>query len=342
MFKFFTSLTLTPSDIRKITGLLTSEGMAVSDYLDNILVTPLFVATESLKRIHKLRSQYGTKVMFDSGGYYVQIGRLQYSELYYPLLQFYIDNDWADIFTLPDHVPTSLDSEDEVWQKVEDTVRYSSLFFNELPSHLQQRAMPVVQGHTFEQVDRCLTAYLQLGIRYIGFGSFGTLGQKKEVNVATNNSVNMARYVVDVAKKHQIKVHFFGLGAPALVAMIYGCGATSFDSSSWIKAAGFGQVFLPFMRAYNISHRNGRSELQRGITIPRFKELSAITQHSCPFCMDIEKLQQHKMYRTVHNLIVTRETVATINAGKYEHVKHIYEQGSPRYRKEYEKWLMPT
>lgn len=341
MLRFLTSLTLCPSDIRKICQLLDAQGIT-TDPLRHILVTPLFVHKDSLRQIAALKHKLGSTVTFDSGGYYVQIGKLDYEDLYYPLLQFYRENTWADLYTLPDSVPTSQDTEDEVWRKVKKTVQFSGLFYQELPPAIQPRTMPVVQGHTLEQVDYCLSAYLDLGVRHIGFGSFGTIGKNSEVNVATNNAVDLARYVVDIAQKSGIRVHFFGLGAPALVAMIYAAGACSFDSSSWIKAAGFGQIYLPFTRGYNISHRNGRSELQRGITVEQFLELRSLTGHSCPFCSTIDKLQQHKMYRAVHNLLVIQETVDMINSGDHDAVRAIYEQGSPRYQQEYEKWLAPA
>jgi hypothetical protein len=228
MLRFTTSLTLCPSDIRKIRQLLDRRGVAANP-LGHLLVTPLFAYEESLSRIRALKEQHGSSVMFDSGGYYVQIGKLTYEELYYPLLQLYRQNCWADVYTLPDHVPTSQDTEDVVWRKVRDTAKYSRLFYQELPKQVQQRAMPVVQGHTMDQVDHCLRSYLDLGVRYVGFGSFGTVGTNSQVNVATSNAVDLARYVVEICRRNNIKVHFFGLGAPALVAMIYAAGAASFD-----------------------------------------------------------------------------------------------------------------
>jgi queuine/archaeosine tRNA-ribosyltransferase len=341
MLRFLTALTLCPSDIRKIRRLLDTQGITTNP-LKHILVTPLFVHDESLRQIAALKHSQGSTVMFDSGGYYVQIGKMTYEELYYPLLQFYRENTWADVYTLPDHVPTSQDTADEVWRKVENTVQYSGLFYQELPPGVRARAMPVVQGHTLEQVEHCLRAYLDLGVQHIGFGSFGTIGKNSEANVATNNAVNLARYVVDVAQKHGISVHFFGLGAPALVAMIYAAGARSFDSSSWIKSAGFGQIYLPFTRGYNISHRNRHSELQQGITVEQFLELRTLTGHHCPFCDTMDKLQQHKLYRAIHNLLVIQETVDMINSKDHTVVRAIYEQGSPRYKQEYEKWLAPA
>lgn len=338
MLNFFTALTLCPSDIRKIRRLLDIYRVDTNP-LRHILITPLFAPPESLKLVRNLKENNGSTVMFDSGGYYVQVGKLTYQELYYPLLEFYKANPWADIYTLPDHVPTSQDSEEVVWQKIRNTAEYTALFYQEMPQHLQSRALAVVQGHTYEQVDLCLQTYLDLGIPRIGFGSFGTIGKNSGINIATNSAVNLAEYVVDIAHKNGIKVHFFGLGAPALIAMIYGAGADSFDSSAWIKSAGFGQVYLPFTRGYNISHRNGGSELQRGIQFEEFETLKILTGHSCPFCASIDELQVHKMYRALHNLIAIQQSVNMINSDAGDTIERIYRNGSPRYREEYQKWL---
>lgn len=338
MLNFFTALTLCPSDIRKIRHLLDMHPVGTNP-LRHILVTPLFTPPKSLKLIQNFKELNGSTVMFDSGGYYVQVGKLTYQELYYPLLQFYKANPWADIYTLPDHVPTSQDSEQVVWQKVRDTAEYTALFFKEMPSHLQNRALAVVQGHTYEQVDLCLRTYLQVGIPRIGFGSFGTIGKNSGINIATNSAIDLAKYVIDITHKNGIKVHFFGLGAPALVAMIYGTGADSFDSSAWIKSAGFGQVYLPFTRGYNISHRNGNSELQQGIQFEEFEALKTLTDHSCPFCASVDELQSHKMYRALHNLIAIQQSVSMINSGEHNVIERIYRGGSPRYREAYQKWL---
>ena len=41
------------------------------------------------------------------------------------------------------------------------------------------------------------------------------------------------------------------------------------------------------------------------------------------------------MYRTVHNLIVIKETVELLNQRRFDRIERIYELGSPRYRQEY-------
>lgn len=337
---FVASLTVCPSDIRKVQRHLKFAQAAV-DPLSTILVTPLFVSQMSLNMARDLAHE-GSQVYFDSGGYYVQIGRLKYEELYMPLLEAYRANQWASIYTLPDHVPLSQDAPEVVDQKVRDTIDFSTHFFHEMPDTLKARAMPVVQGHNYRHIDACLNAYLKLGVNWIGFGSFGTTGASNEVNVTTQNAIELASYVIDVAHSNNIKVHLFGLGTPARVAMLKGIGADSFDSATWLKSAGFGQVFLPFMRAYNISHRNTVSELQQGVTFEQFIEWRRLTKHSCKLCDSLIEMQQSKMNRAVHNLIVMAETVNMVNQGEFELIRAIYHSGSVKYRGEFEKWLQPS
>lgn len=338
--EFAASITVCPSDIRKIRQHVDLANPTV-DPLQTVLITPLFVERGSLE-LARCMAEEGRRVMFDSGGYYVQIGKLPYEGLYMPLLELYRKHRWASLYTLPDHVPLSQDSAAVVDQKVRNTITYSTLFFQEMPDDLKSRAMPVVQGHSYRHVDACLKAYLKLGVRWIGFGSFGTQGTNNEVNIATQNSIDIARYVIDVAHINGVKVHLFGIGAPPLVAMVKGIKADSFDSASWLKASGYGMVSLPFMRFYNISHQNQLSEFQRGIEPDDFEQLKHLTGHRCLLCDDYNGLQTKKMYRAAHNLIVLSESVSMINDQRFEHIKRIYEGGSVKYRSEYKKWLLPS
>lgn len=337
--EFVASLTVCPSDIQKIQMHLQSADSQCHP-LRNVLITPLFISSKSLNLVRQM-AELGNHVYFDSGGYYVQSGRLKYEELYMPLLEVYKANRWASVYTLPDHVPLTQDKPETVECKVRDTIIYSSLFFQELPDELKSKAMPVVQGHTYAQVDACLEAYIKLGVKRIGFGSFGTNGNNNEVNVATKSAVDLVKYVIRVAHSHGLKVHTFGLGVPALAAMLKGVAADSFDSATWLKSAGFGQVFLPFMRAYNISYKTSVSELQRGITFEQFEELRKFTGHRCVFCESLDNLHRYKMHRALHNLVVIAETVQMINHGQFEQIQQIYKNGSHRYKGEFERWLQP-
>ena len=335
--EFVASLTVCPSDIRKICDNL-NLASPKHDPLKNILITPLFANKGSLNQVQEM-SEAGRRVMFDSGGYYVQTGRITYEALFYPLLEVYQSHPWASTYVLPDHVPTSQDAADLVEYKVRSTARTSRLFFEHLSEDLKRRAMPVVHGHNIRQIDVCLETYLAMGVKQIGFGSFGTIGNKSEVNIASEGTVRLARYVIEVAHQHGIRVHLFGLGVPALAAMIKGIGADSFDSSSWLKSAGFGQVFLPFMRAHNITYKTDVSELQLGIKESTFQTLRRLTRHECALCRSLDDLRAKKMHRAVHNLIVLAETIHQINQGDMEPIRYIYKNGSVKYRNEIEKWL---
>jgi queuine/archaeosine tRNA-ribosyltransferase len=335
--QFFASLTVTISDIHKIQAHLAFAHTPHTP-LQNILTTPLFVGSKSLDEI-RTRGEAGACVMFDSGGYYVQTGRISYDALYAELLKSYKQHKWANIYVLPDNVPRSQDTPDVVEHKVQNTIEQSINFFRSMPDELKPRAMPVVHGHTYQQIDDCLNAYINLGVKQIGFGSFGTMGKNSQVNVATQSALEYARYTVQIAHQHGIRVHTFGMGVPVVVLMLYGIRADTFDSSSWLKAAGFGQIFLPLTRAYNITHRNSVSELQRGIKWEDFCHLREVTGHQCELCSCRGKLQEHKMYRAAHNLIVLSETVQMLNSGSLERTKDIYQHSSERYQKEFNKWL---
>lgn len=338
--KFIASMTIYASAIRKIRARIERADAGI-DPLRNVLITPLFINDESVGMTREIVEEHKSRsVFFDSGGYYVQSGKIKYHELYMPLLKIYRNNRWASVYILPDHVPTSTDTDETVDTKVQETIQTSEMFFREMPDELKNRAMPVVHGRTQKQIDTCLKAYIRLGVRYIGFGSFGTMGKDNSVNIATQKAVELAKYVIQVAHSNGIKVHLFGLGVPALVAMIKGIGADSFDSSAWLKAAGFGQVFLPFMRAYNISHGSVISELQKGITLEQFTEYQHLTGHKCYYCESPACLQEHKLNRAVHNLIVIAETVQMVNSGDYSHIQNIYHRGSKKYQEEFEKWLL--
>jgi len=338
MLDFYTSLTVTTSDINKMAALLTEAGQLQRAF-SHILTTPIFMHPGALLRLQALSEQIGAQVCFDSAGYYVQVGRISYDDLYYKLLLCYRANPWAARFVLPDNVPCSQDDAATVWRKVRQTVEMSCLFWRELPPAMRARAVPVVHGHTPEQIEYCLHHYLALGkVAALGFGSFGTSGKDNGSNTATNQAVTNVRQVVAAATAAGLGVHLFGLGVPALVGLIDSLGASSFDSATWLKGAGFGQVHLPFTRSYNISHRSMRSELQQAISRAEFDRLRTITGHSCYFCTDVDRLSDSKMHRAMHNLLSVHDSVAAVNERKHPQIASIYAQSSPKYRKDYLSW----
>jgi queuine/archaeosine tRNA-ribosyltransferase len=225
------------------------------------------------------------------------------------LLRFYRENDWADWYVLPDHVPLSSDDPEEVWHKVRTTAEMSTLFFQEMPIDLRHKALPVVQGHSFEQIEYCLEKHLALGIKKIGFGSFGTNGKASSVNSVTPEAISVLAHLGGILDEHQVHLHAFGVGTPPVIYLLYRLGVNSFDSAGWMKTAGYGKIYMPFVRAYNVTYRDPKA---RGMTEEDFLELKELTGHSCRFCDSFDGLVQERYARIMHNLAVVLDTVQSL------------------------------
>lgn len=254
-------------------------------------------------------------IWFDSGGYFVQQGEIEYEELYRRLLQWYLQNSWADVYVLPDYVPSSDLTAVEVEERVQATMTVAALFSAELPSELRKKALPVVQGHTRRQIRACVETYLDLEYERMGFGSFDTTGKGKDINLLTKRALSNLEFLQELAAHYGFKTHAFGVGSPALIPTLYDLGVTTFDSSCWIRTAGYGNVLLPFLGRRNISHGMLKEVGGRAYRAEEFAELKALTVHDCPFCQSFEQLQQDRLVRAMHNLIVIRDTVSHLQTG---------------------------
>lgn len=305
-----TSLTIDASLLRKLLSLWDASGDPRNPFA-RVLVTPLFASPSTLKLIREeLKEKRGSEIFFDSGGYYVQQGKMEFAKLYRTLRDYYRDpdNQWADHYVLPDHVPTSDDSTDAVEAKVFDTVTVAKLFYAEMPSFVQDRVMPVIQGHTYEQLNRCLTTYYDLGATYVGFGSFGTNGANNSINIADQQSAVSLEHITRELNERSIQLHTFGVSTPPLIFALKKLGVHSFDSLGWQRSAGYGKVYMPFTRAYNVSHGSTHNSI---LTEEDFRQLEALTGHHCPFCEDFRLLQTQRLYRSLHNLVAVMDTVST-------------------------------
>lgn len=329
--QFVASITRNASDIRKLARLWKLHGDARNP-LKNVLVTPLFTPPSALNLIRQMREQGEIEqVYFDSGGYFVQMGRLTYEDMYWQLLHFYRQNDWADWYVLPDFVPLSSDDEAEVWYKVRTTAERSTLFFSEIPPALQSKAIPVVQGHSFQQVEYCLEKYTRLGIKQLGFGSFGTNGKESSVNSITDYSLKLLVDLSTHLSRNNLTLHAFGVGNPPAIYLLDRAGVHSFDSVGWMKTAGYGKVFMPLTRAYNITYRD---PMARGLQEHHFHELREFSGHSCYFCNSFEQLAQSRDYRIMHNLAVVLDTLDMLRMGiSSDFVTQILHTYSPSYAK---------
>lgn len=314
--KLVTSLTVDASLLRRLLTLWDAGGDPRNPF-KSVLVTPLFSSPSTLRLIREeLRERRGANVYFDSGGYYTQQKKIEFDDLYRELLRYYRtpENHWADSYVLPDHVPISNDTPETVDVKVNDTITAAKMFFAEMPAYVQERSIAVIQGHTMEQLNRCIEAFRSLSLNYVGFGSFGTSGSNDSINKADARSVTSVKHITRQLGDENMRLHTFGVSTPPLIHALDRIGVHSFDSLAWQRSAGYGKIYMPFMRAYNVSHRSTRNG---ALTRDEFEMIRQITGHQCPFCEDFFQLGENRLYRSLHNLVAVMETVkpsAELNA----------------------------
>jgi ribosomal protein S18 acetylase RimI-like enzyme len=283
------------------------------------IVTPLFAPKAVLRALRAWREGIPPvdgaippvrSVIFDSGGYQVQIGRLSFDELVERLLPYYCENAWADFLVLPDHVPRSSDSDREVAVKVEDTLRAGEEFLKRLP-HLRERFIGVVHARTVEQVRFAVRYWASLGITYVAFGSFGTSGPKGSINKVSEESEALLSALQDACAEFGLSFHLFGIGSPAHLQRLRTAGIvpTSLDSAGWWKAAANSRVFLPGHSELSVGER-GKDKAVRSAS--EWDELRQAAGHECPFCRDFHALQQDRWHRMLHNLIVVIECLSAL------------------------------
>lgn len=235
--QFVASATLKRQDLRGLLERWDHYG-AGADPFSHIILTPLPGLSER-STVNYVREHFvsRSRIWFDSGGYFVQQGEIAYEELYNRLLHWYRENRWADVYILPDYVPSSDLSDEEVEARVHATLAVTRLFSNELPPDVRAKALPVAQGRTREQIQLCVETYLDLGYHTIGFGSFDTSGSGKDINLLTKRAFDNLKFLQELAERYNFRTHAFGIGTPALIPTLHELGVFSFDSSCWIRTA---------------------------------------------------------------------------------------------------------
>ncbi|MEJ7615106.1 MAG: N-acetyltransferase [Candidatus Fervidibacter sacchari] len=121
-WQFYVGLTADASSIRALVRRFYEgySGQPPFHPFERIIVSPLFVPPATLRLLRSWRTGESSPVshapcpvslIFDSGGYQVQTGKLTYEELCRELRRVYEQEARADFYVLPDHVPTSRDSD---------------------------------------------------------------------------------------------------------------------------------------------------------------------------------------------------------------------------------------
>ncbi|MCS6925257.1 MAG: GNAT family N-acetyltransferase [Candidatus Binatia bacterium] len=302
---FYLSLTHSASEIRQIMRLWDAAGDP-RDPFRHVVFTPLFAEKATFRLIQQLKQDRGSTVMFDSGGYQVQMGRIGFPDLLTRLLELYRTHTWADWYVLPDHVPKSTDSDDEVAAKVNDTLHAARFFLRHLPDRFAERALAVVHGRTIDQIEQCLDTFSALGIRYVGFGSFTTAGRRGSVNQVNKLSLSLLSKVYQKASQLDLSLHIFGVGSPYHIRCFQSQDIipNSFDSSGWWKSAGFGNIFSTDGNQMQITEMPSARH-----TITEAKKAMNRTNHECNFCKNLSILRKIRIYRVMHNLSIMNELV---------------------------------
>lgn len=302
--KFYAALSVSRGQIRQVGSRLLNQ-YGTTDPIGNIIFTPIATGQTSHEAIHDLADKLDISLMYDSGGYEVQTGDLEFDDLLGYLHEYYGTHTGANRYVLPDNVPMTDDSADTVHKKVKETISASRTCYKRAPPIVRERAVGVVQGHTRDDLSRCLDAYADLGLETVAFGSFGTGGKNGSVNMITSEALKNLKWTVNKAHSEGIEVHALGVGGPTSIPLLAQAGVDSFDSSAWMRSSGYGNVFFPFKSRYNASHRTVRSG--KVLRASELVDLKRESGHDCPYCSSIDKLRDSRWNRIMHNLIVTYE-----------------------------------
>ena len=304
--QFVASFSAGGSELNRLFQLWESGGDSRQPFA-HVLYSPIAcpASTTEYLRLQKEAGNIKT-VWLDCGAYQVQQGKRTYDDLLSFLGIFYRDNQLADGYVLPDIVPLTTDNEKIVEYKVRETLYHCERFFNQMPSDVQERAIAPVQGRTLGQVKRCIETYAGLGIRRIGFGSWGTSGPNGSVNMLSQESLALFKTVCDIAREHGMLVHCFGIGGPNSYNRLrrQNLIPDTLDSTTWWKAGGFGSIFFPNKAQIQITVRRSFETTKAGL-----EKLKRDTQHSCYFCQSIEQLRTSRNHRIMHNLVAWLDTL---------------------------------
>jgi hypothetical protein len=273
------------------------------------IVSPLFARNGILERLYRHRRQ--CKVILDSGGFHVQQGRMELRSASQKLKLAYEQNRWAHRFTLPDSPITSLDSREVIDKKLRSTRHQYLRFPQKLPNTFQHRFLPVVHGTTPKELRRSALAARRVGSRTLGFGGFSTSGPNSGVNSFTCRSLRLLLEFTALCKKWKLNSHVFGIGGPASVAVLHYVSVNTFDSAGWIRTAAYGNVYLPYIGAVNIT---GAASSRRYVTRGDFRRLLRATGHNCAFCDDRKLLVESWQHRALHNYCTLTNAVKEIAA----------------------------
>ena len=325
MWNLFAAIKMDGAEFRKYVELVRSVNLNFNPF-ERVIVTPVVAKRHLISAVFELRGRGDIEVvMFDSGGYQVQCGQIEsFEKLCARLANVWRKHDWADYFVLPDHVPKTKDSDEEVARKVKNTLLAGERFLKLLPKHGEP--IGVVHGRSVVQVIKGVRWWYSLGVKYVAFGSFETAGKDESVNCVSSRSMVVLRALTEEALSLGMKVHVFGIGSPTSLEKIFVAApfVESFDSASWRKAAAFHEVFfgLSVKRRFGTPRAITNNLVLDDELLRAVKEFSG---HNCPFCKSATQLDDFDC-RALHNLVVIHEIanefrvhMTSMNGGACKH-----------------------
>ncbi len=247
-------------------------------------------------------------VMFDSGGFQAQQGLISFDRLCDLLLCLYSKESWADLYVLPDYPPVSSDPPDVVAAKSELTLRAGERFLSRL-SYLWRYKTPVGAAHAYipDQVAEAARRWYQLGVTFVAFGSFDTMGPRNSMNMFNKAALLRLQALMTVVKEHKMRLHIFGIGhtTPMIKMAEAGIHPTTLDSVSHHKAACYGNVRFPAaLPPYPVARF---TEGHKNLSVEKIEKIKEETGHECPFCANPRMLYESLDHLSLHNLVVVME-----------------------------------
>jgi hypothetical protein len=324
--EFYPSLTINRCHLERLCEIWSAKQTGNVFPFPCAIVSPLFARNGILERLYTQREQ--CKVIFDSGGFHIQQGRLDLPSASRRLQTAYNENGWADRFALPDAPITSLDSRCVIRQKLASTRQQYGMFPVGLSSAFRPKLLPVVHATTAQEVRRNAGAARNVGSKSLGFGGFATSGPNSGVNSFTPQSLRLLIQFAALCEEWKLDSHVFGIGGPAGIVVLHHIPVTTFDSAGWIRTAAYGNVYLPFLGAVNIT---GGAVSRRSVTRREFRRLCRACGHVCAFCADAALLMRSWPHRALHNYCTIADTARELDKIPPEHALERLRAFNPRF-----------
>lgn len=210
-------------------------------------------------------------VLIDSGAYYFRkkanIGDIKPETI----LEIELKSR-ADIGVVLDHpfLPDAMDKAD----RIDTTIRNTETMLKGLTERrTAMELMPVVHGHTPEEVRDCIQRIRRL-MEVYGTGEITRVGIGSLAPLAQRGNAHLAAQVIQTVRKElpDAHIHCFSMGSALLMLLAFYCGADTVDSQSWILSAAFKLAQLPAHYVVRMARRDYKTSHDFRQSMARFGE----------------------------------------------------------------------